>query len=157
MDNYGGEDLISNELIHLNLELNDKEEVLAYLANDLTEKGYVTDEFQTAILEREEEYPTGIPAKVNIAIPHVDSKYVNQTKIAVATLVTPVKFSAMDNPQNEIDVHIVFMLAISDPHGHLTMLQKLMGLISNEAALKELLETNDKETVYEILKKNLED
>lgn len=132
------------------------EEVLSLIADHLHEKGCVKDGYKEAILEREREFPTGLfTGNINVAIPHADVKFVNEASIAVGILKTPVKFCAMDEPENKINVSLVVMLALKEAHGHIEMLQKVVSLIQNQESLKKIISSEDLDIVYETIKEYL--
>lgn len=61
---------LNEELVFRNVEASTDSEVLAYLAGELYQKGYVKEEYIQAIQDREKEYPTGLPSTPpGIAIP----------------------------------------------------------------------------------------
>lgn len=146
-----------NELLILKLNQEKTDiEVLSALADRLCEQGLVKDTYKKAILDREAEYPTGLfTGNINIAIPHADIKHVNKASICVGIIENPIKFHAMDEPANEIDVRLVIMLALTEAHGHIKMLQKVVALIQNQELVKKVMESTDLKTVYEIIKKQL--
>ena len=76
--------LVQKDLINLEGKGETKQELLKNLAETLFEKGYVNDGFAKAILEREEEFPTGLQLeKTAVAIPHTYSEYVKKPFIYV--------------------------------------------------------------------------
>ena len=134
-------------LIYKDLNFNNSTEILSYLADTLKENGFVKDGYKEAILVREEEHPTGLPAEVKIAIPHCDHTLVNEAAIAIGILNNTVEFKAMDDPSLGLDVGIVMMLALDEPHGHIEMLQKIIKLIQSPEDLKSISSSeNDEET-----------
>lgn len=63
------------------------------MSQQLTQQGYVTEGFTDAIIAREAVFPTGLQFEdYGVAIPHTDSDYVRETKIAIMTLKEPVPF-----------------------------------------------------------------
>ena len=99
-------------------------EVLSAMTDYLCEKGIVKDTYKQAILEREQSFPTGLKTGgINVAIPHADICHVNEAAICVAVLKTPAPFRAMDEPDNDVPVSLVIMLALTEAHGHIEMLQ----------------------------------
>lgn len=146
-----------NELLILKLNQEKTDiEVLSALADRLCEQGLVKDTYKKAILDREAEYPTGLfTGNINVAIPHADIKHVNKASVCVGIIEKPIKFHAMDEPANEIDVSLVIMLALTEAHGHIKMLQKVVALIQNQELVKKVMESTDLKTVYEIIKEQL--
>ena len=103
-------------------------------------------------LNREKEYPTGLPTNgVGVAIPHAEIKYVLKPGIAVATLRTPVKFNVMGNPDEQVDVKLIFMLAIKDPNVQISILKKLVSIFQEEQLLVKLIDIKNEEEFADIL------
>ena len=72
--------------MHLNLEINDKNELLHMLCKQLEDSGYVTAEFEKSVLEHEVTAPTALGK--GVAIPHGNAKCVIRPAVMVATLKT---------------------------------------------------------------------
>ena len=82
---------------------------------------------------------------IGIAIPHTAVNYVNKGKIAIARLVNKVPFHQMGNDDEEVDVKLVFMLAVDNPERHLTKLQSIVEVIQDESILMRLLNAKTEE------------
>lgn len=143
-------------LIYKKLNFKNSTEVLSYLADKLKEEGFVKEGYKEGIIKREEEYPTGLPAEIKIAIPHCDHTLVNEAAIAIGILEKSIDFKAMDDPSMSLDVEIVIMLALDEPHGHIEMLQKIIKLIQSSEDLKKILSSKDDEETSQIIKKYLD-
>ncbi|WP_286680368.1 PTS sugar transporter subunit IIA [Tepidanaerobacter sp. EBM-49] len=138
--------LIDPSLIMLNVEATEKEEVITLMAKKLISEGYVKSSYLNAILQREKEYPTGLPTNgVGVAIPHTDIEHVIKPGIAVATLKKPVRFNVMGNPDEEVDVKLIFMLAITDPNTQINLLKKLVDIFQKKRFLIKLISIENKE------------
>ncbi|WP_373471222.1 PTS sugar transporter subunit IIA [Carnobacterium alterfunditum] len=143
---------LDKNLIFPNLEFEKKEDVLNFMSGKLLEYKYVKPGYQKAIIDRENIYPTGLPSLgVNIAIPHADNDLVNKTTIAIGILKKAAKFCSMENIEKELDVQIVMMLAIKEPHGQIEMLQKVVSIIQNDKLTKKITEMTDKDKVLSVL------
>ena len=148
--------MLNEELIYLDLEADNREELLSLLSDKLYEKGYVKESFKKAIIEREKVFPTGLPTLgVKVALPHTDPIHVNKPAILVSTLKNPIKFKEMGNGINDIEVEMVFMLAVKEPAHQVELLQKLINIFSKENVLISLKECRDEKAIYEILKEEL--
>ena len=144
--------MLSKDLIFVDLNGKTSEDVLSSLVDYLVATNIVMPEYKTAILEREAEYPTGIYTDgVNVAIPHADYQVVNEDAIAVAVLKEPVKFARMEDPDSLIDVSIVIMLAIVEPHGHIEKLAKVSDLVMNQELLSKVVQCSGKDEIYDLL------
>jgi PTS system galactitol-specific IIA component len=127
-------------------------EVITALATQLEQQKIVKSDFLPHALEREKSYPTGLATEgLGVAIPHTDSKYVNQSQIAFATLKNPVSFKNMVNLENEVPVSLVFMIAMASPHEQAGILSNLMSLFQDKKSLIALKNCTTKEAVVSIL------
>ncbi|CDO03524.1 EIICBA-Mtl [Oceanobacillus picturae] len=143
---------INPELIYPNIECQTKEEVLKFVANQLVKSGYVTEKFVESILEREEVFPTGLPTlPFGVAIPHTDADKVMEPIIAFASLKNPVKFKAMGNSGADVEVKLIFMLALDNPEAQLQTLQQLTSIFQNEEMVKKLAEVNSSEEFTSVM------
>lgn len=140
------------DLIMPQIKAANKYEILEELAKLLIFKGYVKCSFLDAVIEREKKFPTGLPTLgAGVAIPHADSNHVNMPGVAIATLEKPVKFNVMGNPEEEVDVNIVFMLAINDPKMQLQLLQEITKILQNQDVLLKLTQAKTKESILKII------
>lgn len=148
-------DFVKNGVVLTNLASNSKEEVFKALHNELYKNGNVKESFYEGLVKREEVFPTGLLLGAhNVAIPHTDAEHVNDSCIAVATLENPVVFQCMDDQEKSLEVKVVFMLAMAEAHGHIEMLQKLIGLIQNESFLENILEAKDQDEIIQQIIEN---
>lgn len=68
------------KIAQFKVEANSSKEAIKIAADELYKRGIVKKEFLEHVLQRENEYPTGLATdKFGIAIPHTDSKYVNRS------------------------------------------------------------------------------
>lgn len=147
--------MIDEILVYEDLDYENNEELLKFLAQELHKKEYVGAGYMDALLERESKYPTGIyTGEINVALPHVDYDEVYKSSISISTFKDPVHFNRMDNPAQKLEVNIVFLLTIKSSENHLEVLSKLSQLISDQNKLKELLSC-DKQEVEKLVRKEL--
>ncbi|MWN30923.1 MULTISPECIES: PTS sugar transporter subunit IIA [unclassified Gilliamella] len=122
-----------------NIEASNQEQVLTQMAQMLLTNGVVKPDFLDGILQREQQYPTGLLVNsTGFALPHTDSSRVNQSQICFASLKQPVIFSSMTDENEKIPVKFIFMLAMKQPHEQVENLQNLIGLFQNEQQIKLL-------------------
>jgi len=144
--------ILYEDLIFLKKSFRDRNEVIEFLAERMREKGLVKESFLSNVLKREEKFPTGLLiGDINVAIPHTDTGYAIKPAISVVTLKNPVKFYRMDEPNEEIDVHIVFLLSVLDPKQYVNFLARLTRSFSKGDFLKSLYNTKDKKEVLDKL------
>lgn len=146
--------MFSRDLIFLDVEADSWEDLLKKLGNILHDRGYVTDDYVEALLEREKEYPTALPTEgVKVALPHTYAQYSLRPAILVANLKKPVVFKEMGNSGDDIPVELVFSIVVTDPKSQIIVLKKLMDIFSKKKVLKELKKANTIDNTYEILKR----
>jgi len=115
-------DLISADLIDLDLTGADRHEATAKLASRLAAAGRVTDVegFLADVRAREEQMPTGIEG--GIGIPHARSAHVTVPSLAFGRAPEGIDFGSEDGPAD-----LVFLIAAPEGGGseHMTILAKL--------------------------------
>lgn len=143
---------IEKELVVIDMEADSKEAALTVLGTKLIEQGFVKEGFIESVLKRETSYPTGLPTSpFGVAIPHTDGDMVNHSKIAFASLKEPVKFNAMGQGVDLVDVKLVFMLALQNPADQLETLQKLVGLFQDPETVSKLAEIKSAEELNRLI------
>ncbi|MCM3214143.1 PTS sugar transporter subunit IIA [Niallia taxi] len=147
---------LDEEVVHLHVLAENREDVMATLSEDLKRHHYVKESFLSSILEREKVFPTGLPlVTMGVAIPHTDPEHVIRPMISVAVLENPVDFIMMGSENTIVNVDIVLMLAISDPAKQLSLLERLMGVFQNDAAMSQLKYATSAKELVEVLDKEL--
>jgi len=144
---------LNKDLIINNLEAETSDDIFYALSEMLLKSNFVKDSFYDGLVKRESIFPTGLTlGKYNVAIPHTDAIHVIKPAIAIATLKHPVTFNNMDG-DGQVDVNVVFVMVLKEPHSQIMMLQQLMLLIQNEDVLKSMHEAKDSDELYEIVSK----
>lgn len=141
----------SEEVVLLHEPADDRDSALLRLANELLRKGLVATSFPQAVLDREEKYPTGLNlGRVGVAIPHTDVEHVIRPQLGFMSLAHPVRFRQMGDESAVTDVSLIIMLGLHKSEDQVPMLQKLMGLIQDEASVQRLQEASSKDDVIEV-------
>ncbi len=140
---------LSESTILLGLEAETSSDVISQLGKTLLDAGSVKDSYIEAAITREKTLPTGLPlgGEINVAIPHTDIIHVNKSAVAMATLAKPVTFQNMVDPQESVDISIVFLLALDQPHAQIEMLQEVAIVVQNEDLLEFLMATKSPKEV----------
>ncbi len=134
-----GDILISPELVLLDLEAETDMEAIDKLARHLHAKGIVKESYIPAVKQREVEFCTGLAFEtMGVALPHTDSIHVNQQAIAIGILKKPVTFHHMGMPDVDVDVELMFMLAIQKPDAQITFLGKMMEVFQLDGCLEQV-------------------
>ncbi|WP_300123280.1 PTS sugar transporter subunit IIA [uncultured Enterococcus sp.] len=149
---------ISENLIDLQLQSNSNQEAIKKLANLLLKENFVKESYLEAIIEREKVFSTGLQLKqIGVAIPHTDAIHVKKQGIAIAKLVNPVNFKMMGNPEVDVPVSMMFMLAIKEPHKQLEFLQALINLFQNDDLIVTLSNIKNKKELINEFKKAIDE
>lgn len=145
------EDLILDQLSAANAV-----EAIKKIGASLVAGGYIDTSYTTSVIEREVVFPTGLPLpEAAIAIPHATpNKNVFRDSIAVARLAQPVLFHSMEDPEHEVPVALIFLLALKDSHCHLDMLKELFTVFQKTGFVKSLLQCTDKVEMMQLLEEN---
>ena len=139
------------------LEATNSDQVINQLANCLYKEGLVNENYGKSTIMRELKHPTGLPTRpFPIAFPHADAQGVNQSALAVACLKDPVKFKNMAEPDEDLEVEIVIMLANKSPKEQIDTLRNLAELFGEPDKLAELKNINKASGIVDWLKKELE-
>jgi len=147
---------LNEALIVLDLEAGDARSVIDVLAGILHDRGFVSRDYGERTFERELKHPTGLPTSpFCIAFPHADADGVNQSALAVASLRKPVVFQNMGDPEEALDVLMVFMLANNSPGEQIQALRNLATLFSQPKRLVELRELPTPERAATWLRREL--
>lgn len=148
--------LINKDLVFIGIDVSDRYELLRFMAKHLEKLSFVHGGFADAVIRREEEYPTGLPAEVmGFAIPHADSSFVEKTTIAVALLKNGIDFSRMDDPDEFVKVSVVIMLAVKEPDTQIELLQMLASSFQDEDFWTGIRELKDSEEIAASLNERL--
>ena len=143
-------------LIAFDLQAADAKEVIDLLAGKMHAQGLVTAEYGAQTWEREQHHPTGLPTKpFCIAFPHADAEGVHRSALGVAVMRQPVTFQNMADPDEGLDVSVVFMLANRDPEEQIQTLRNLAMLFGQSEKLAELREQSTLQGVESWLRREL--
>jgi len=132
-------DKVREDLILLNVEGDTRDEVLNNISIALLEKGVVKKSFASALIKRENEYPTGIPiGEYNVAIPHTYPEHNNEIAVTIAVPKKPVQFYNMGNSEELLKVYVIICLSFEKMDDSVKMLSSLMTFFGNEENVKQL-------------------
>lgn len=149
---------LNDDLIFMNKKVTDIPDLFKFVSNILEEKDFVKDEFYENLLKRERNYPTGLQLDDNtIAIPHCNSEFVKKSFIFFIRLVEPIEIHRMDDPDDVIKTDLFFVLGLTDPKQHITLLQELMNVIQDSNIIENLKKATTKEEIKSILYPEIEE
>lgn len=142
------------EAVILGSDASSSDEVIRSVGEKLLQAGYVHETFINNALEREINIPTGLPlgGEYNAAIPHTDIVHVAKSGVGMATLIKPVVFHNMVNPEEEVEVQLVFVLALDQPKSQIEMLQEVAGVLQNPELVNKLVHAENFTVLMDALK-----
>lgn len=144
--------LVNLNTININLECSTKEEFFKTVSDKVFDLGYVTNEYYHKILEREENFPTGINlGDYGVALPHTDAEYTKNEFIAVCTFKDTLTLNSMEDKDEEVPVKLAFVLGLNQPHSQLKALTELMGVFQNPETVAKLVSATKEEEILDIL------
>ncbi len=149
-------DLIGPELVHVGVEVASRDELLSLMAGRLQANGRTRETFLQGLIDREANYPTGLPINGGVAIPHTDPEHVINDSVSIATLSTPVGFQEMaGTDDSEIPVDVVIMLALGGAENHLDVLQQIIGSIQDAEFMASLRASTSPSEIAALVKAKL--
>jgi PTS system galactitol-specific IIA component len=142
--------------IVMDMEADNAKQVIDALAGKLVQQGCVAEDYGCQTYEREVEHPTGLPTQpFCIAFPHADATGVHESALAFASLRKPVVFKNMADPDEDLDVLLVFMLANKNPEEQIQTLRNLSLLFGQPEKLQDLREQSTLQAVAAWLEREL--
>lgn len=149
INNFDISQVLTQELISLNLQSRSKEDAIAELTDLLVKHGDVIDRqgFIDDVLKRETEGMTGLGQ--GVAIPHGKSQAVKNTTIAIGISQNDIAWESLDNKP----VNIIILFAVKDTDAntlHIKLLQKVAILLADESFIQNLHDIKTKEKLIEL-------
>lgn len=145
--------MLDKNLIFVGKKFKNSTDVLRFLGQKMYEAGYVVEGYAQAAINREKEYPTGLPGEdYGIAIPHSDPEYIIKPGVAIAVLEEPVVFELMGSEGEKLECLIVMMLAVAEENGHIETLQKLSDVIMDGSVMNKIIKERDPEKIMDLLR-----
>ncbi|MET1030890.1 PTS sugar transporter subunit IIA [Domibacillus tundrae] len=145
---------LKDELIKLDVSCDSRYDVFDLMYEEAFKRGYVSESFLPKIKEREEMFPTGLNLdKYSIAIPHTDPECVFEQFIGVITLKEPVLFQLMDDKSKEVEVKVILMLGLNEPHSQLAILQKIMQIVQDEETYEKISAAKNCKEIHQLFNK----
>ena len=140
------EALVTDQSLTLvGMKCKDKVEAISKLASLLQEGGYVKETYLANVLNREKTMPTGLQTQAGgVAIPHTDSEHVVRSAMAIGLFNSPVSFKNMADPDEDVEVKIVFLLAIAEKKSVMVVLSKMAEMFLDPKVLSPILEMKSK-------------
>jgi mannitol/fructose-specific phosphotransferase system IIA component (Ntr-type) len=144
-------DILELKSIRINYISENKNDLLSEIMNLAKVSNNIMDFeiVKSELFEREEVMSTGIGK--GIALPHCKSAHIGSMTAALIINSEAMDYDSLD----KLPVRLIFLLlSRSDNVGaHLKMLSRVSRLVNNDSLKNSLLEAEDPEDAYEIIKK----
>lgn len=148
---------LDNELIHIHLPTQQRDELFVKISDQLLAKGIVESSYPEALRLREQQHPTAMQLEtMGVAIPHVDVEHVREERLVVVTCPEGIVFNQAEDPDLTMKVNVIFFLLLKEKDAHLEFLMKLISLFQKIDQMSTLLNTDSSDEVIKILAKNLD-
>ena len=141
-------DILAPSCIRLDLEANDKYEVLTRLVDVLNETGKVKDrdELLKVITDREKLMSTGIGQ--GVALPHGKTNVVTESMAALATLRDPIDFDSLDD--KPVSIVLLLVGTESNVGAHLRLLSRISRMVGSDQFRASLQSARTVEDVVDL-------
>lgn len=126
-------------------QADDWQEAIQLAGDALCAAGVADANFTERCLRREEQYPTGLPTAVPVAIPHCENSGTDQSGICFLHLDHPVDFGRADLFSGQVETDMVFALALAEDGQHVRVLKALFSLFRQPAELQRVSAMTDAE------------
>lgn len=145
-------DLFFNEKYCFHFDEITQEELFEYVGNILIVDQVVTNEYVEAIRERERVYPTGFDLQeIHVAIPHVESKYINKNGIWCAAIKNGCKWYNIEEETEELNVTLIFGLLITNSNQQIELLQRVTKAFRQIDKLKKISTLENRKDIHNML------
>lgn len=146
-------DLLSKACVITDMQATSKIDVIEQLTQSLCDEGIIDNKqgFINDVLARESLGSTGFENQ--IAIPHGKSRWVSETRIAVAKLQDTVDWETMDRS----DVKLVILFAVKEADsgaGHIKVLARISIALGDDDVVEKLLNASSQEELYRLIINN---
>ena len=150
--------LFDEKMIRVGAQAANTEEAIRLLGAMMAEEGFVEEAYWEDVYKREQTFPTGLPTEpVAIAIPHADPDRVIKSGIAIAVFSKPVKFRIMgSNDSDELDVPVVFMLALKDFKQQTAVIRDLLTLIQSKTIISDIYSAKSAKEIIKVIQQGAE-
>jgi len=142
-------DLLTEELINLELKGNNKKKILAELVEIIAKSRKLRNKkaFYKGVMEREKLGSTGIGN--GVAIPHANSEGVSDFVLAFARKDEGIDFGALDGEKTYL--FFAFAAPKDEVGGHLKILAEISRLVKDKFVVERLKRAKDKREVLRII------
>ncbi len=144
--------LFAGDLVFPKYRARSKDELLHMMCSRLAALGYVSDEFEKSVTDREQATPTDIGR--GFAVPHGMSDFVNHSVVAFASLQDPIQWSA-----DGAEADLIFLVAFDLDEDEqvrkkiISFYKSIVTFMEDERSCDELRRLSDGDRIIDIFEK----
>ncbi|MGM0240774.1 PTS sugar transporter subunit IIA [Enterococcus sp. AZ103] len=128
------------------------ESLVQFVEQKLLAENFINESYSDAIIQREAEYPTGLQTPTcAVAIPHTDPNHIKEPFIYILKLAHPVKFGQMGTTDQFVNADYAFFLGFNKGEDQLTLLQNLMAMFMDQAAMLDLASKENETEIFNLI------
>lgn len=140
-------DMLKKENIRIMEEVNDWKDAIHISLQPLLDGGYITENYEKAILECTEKYGPYYVLAEDFALIHGRPEDgVLEKQLAITIVRKPVVFEGCSFP-----VRVLIALGASDSNSHLDTMKVLSSIFMDEAKISKLVNADEPQQIYELL------
>lgn len=147
--------MFSIDNIYVDLKFKGWRELFEFIGEDLYQRGIVKCSYANAIIDREEKYPTGLPIKYGVAIPHTYPEHVIKPCIVITSFKNNINFKEMGNGERDISCKYAFFLVVNKGEEQVFLLQKLIAMFTDEVIMENLIKSCNENDILKIVLENI--
>lgn len=137
-------DFLVKDLVFLDQTFENYEQVFNFVGDQALNLGLVEASFGQSLIDREDEFPTGLKVgEMAISISHTDPEHIKKEFISIVRPSQAVTFQAIDQPEEALDVQLIFVLGLQKAVNQLEALKAIMVLLEDTDKLQAFLTSQD--------------
>ncbi|MBA1434110.1 PTS sugar transporter subunit IIA [Bombilactobacillus bombi] len=142
-------------LIDLSIDVNEELQLFDLIGSRVIESKFAKLGYISNLAKRELSYPTGLKFKnISLALPHVDSLYIEKPFIYIARTRHPLSLRQMGD-SIEMDASNFLFLGIKDSKKQPELLANIMAAFQDDIFANKFLCTNNENAMYKLVKKKI--
>lgn len=147
------EELIRLENCRFQKSVPDWKAAIRMALHPLLEGGYITEEYETSVLENVEKFGPYFVLTPDMALVHAGpDKGVLGTQMAITVLEEPVRFTEDGHP-----VRVLAALAATDSTGHMEGIRAMSNIFMDNTKVEHLLNTKTPQELWQLFMENAEE
>lgn len=147
--------MFHKSLINLDLKVKSEEQLFDFVGCEVIKQRYATLGYISGLEKREIAYPTGLKfAKIDLALPHVDSNYILQPFIFIARNNIALNLKQMGDSAMMTAKNFLF-LGIKDGTKQPELLAKIMAAFQDVSFSEQFLNIKNTNQMYDLMKQKI--